>query len=215
MGKSPIKIVIVDDHPVVLEGLSAGLSGYKHIQVVGTAVDLQGGRQLVDAGGFDQLVTDLYLSEIRDGLQLIRYACKKNPDCKIVVLTYSTQPEDIFDANRAGADAYLVKDTDLDEIARALTIVQEGGRPALKPELEAALWSKLKSALPAELPYGLNEREWQVLSLITNGATNEEIAEKLFITPRVVRRTNTSIYRKLHVRNRSEAIARATKEGWF
>lgn len=215
MSQSVIKVIIVDDHPVVLEGLSTGLSQYPQIEVVDTAPSLEQGMRLVGCGGFDLLVTDLYLSEARDGLDLMRFARQKAPDCKVVVLSYSHQPDDIFDANQAGADAYLVKDSDLDEISEAFSVVMAGGRPALKPELEAALWKKLRHMEPGELPYGLNEREWEVLRLMAVGATNEEIAQKLFVSPRIVRRANTAIYRKLEVRNRAEAVAHATRENWF
>ena len=214
--KSPvIRIAIVDDHPVVLEGLSAALAQYPNIKVVCTAADLKAGMELVDRGGFDLLVTDLYLSEVRSGLDLMRYARKKMAGCKVVVLSYSHFPDDIFDANQAGADAYLVKDSDLDEIAGAISIIRDGGRPPLKPEIEAILWKRLQQTPRDKLPMDFSEREWEVLRLMSSGATNEEIAAKLFLSPRVVRRANTAIYRKLGVRNRAEAIACAIQEKWF
>ena len=210
-----IKIIIIDDHPVVLEGLTSGLGQYSHLDVVGTAVNVEDAKKLILEGGFDLMVTDLNMPEVDDGLSLISFCSQHHDDCKVVVLTYSNRPEDIFRANQAGAAAYLIKDSDLDEIAEAFTIVKSGGRPALKPELEAALWQKLKDRAPDELPNGLNEREWKILKLLTAGDTNEEIAGKLFLSPRVVRRSNTSIYRKLGVRNRAEAIARSVRENWF
>ena len=215
MNNSAISIIIVDDHPVVLEGLSAGLAQYPHIHVVDTAPGLEQGKRLVDGGGFDLLVTDLYLSEVRSGLELMRYARKRMPGCKVMVLSYSHLADDVFDANQAGADAYLVKDSDLDEIAEAISVIQKGGRPPLKPELEANLWKRLQETAPDKLPLGLSEREWEVLRLMSGGATNEEIAGKLFVSARVVRRANTAIYRKLSVRNRAEAIACAIHEAWF
>ena len=210
-----IKVALIDDHPVVLEGLSSGLSHFPDIDVVGTATGSDDARSLIQAGGFDILVTDLNLPEIRDGLELIEYSASLDGDFKIVVLTYSDRPDDVFNANQAGACAYLIKDANLEEIADALSIVYKGGRPALSPELESALWQRLKNSRPAHMPYDLSEREWNVLKLMAKGATNEEIAAQLFVSPRVVRRANTSLYRKLGVRNRSEAIAKAVSEELF
>jgi len=215
MSDKPIKIILIDDHPVVLEGLTSGLNQYPELKIVGTAVNVADARELIAEGGFDLMVTDLNMPEVDDGLGLIDFCASLDSGCKVVVLTYSNRPDDIFRANQAGASAYLIKDSDLDEIAEAFGIVHAGGRPPLKPELEAALWQKLQDAPSEKLPYDLTEREWDVLKLMTAGDTNEEMASKLFISPRVVRRCNTSIYNKLGVRNRSEAVAHAMREGWF
>lgn len=214
MNENKIRILLVDDHPVVLEGLASGLRQFPGISIWGTSSSLEDALAKVDEGGFDLLLTDLNLPEVTDGLQLISHA-SNNSECKIVVLTYSNRPDDIFNANQAGAHAYLVKDSGLNEIARALEIVNLGGRPPLSPELEAALWQKLKESPPETPPCELSEREWKVLKLMTGGATNEEIARQLYLSPRVVRRCNTSIYGKLSVRNRAEAAAKAVSEGFF
>lgn len=211
-----IRVLFVDDHPVVLEGLSSGLNQYPHIEIVGTARSVEEGMPLIDRGGFDLLAVDLFLTNgNRDGLDLLRYARGKEAGCRVIVLSFSRLTDDIFAANQAGADAYLVKDSDLDEIAEAIRTVHEGGRPPLSPDLEAALWTRLQKGKPASLPRGLSEREWEVLRLMVAGSTNEEIAERLFISPRVVRRANTSVYDKLGVRNRAEAVAMAMRENWF
>ncbi|MHB1391183.1 MAG: response regulator transcription factor [Thermoleophilia bacterium] len=215
MNADAINIYVVDDHPVVLEGLVSGLGQYPGVNIVGSASDVTAARSGIDAGGFDLLVMDLNLPTVDDGLGLLRFVTQNHPACKVMVLTYSNRPEDVFEANAAGAHAYLVKDCDLDEIAAAFETVMAGGRPPLKPEMEAALWERLRKVLPHAQPYDLSEREWNILRLLTEGATNEEIAAKLFISPRVVRRANTSIYQKLNVRNRSEAISMAMKETFF
>lgn len=211
-----IRVLFVDDHPVVLEGLSSGLNQYPHIEIVGTAGSVEEGMPLIDRGGFDLLTVDLFLTNgNRDGLDLLRYARAKEADCKVIIISFSRLIDDIYAANQAGADAYLVKDSDLDEIAEAIRTVHDGGRPSLSPDLEAALWARLQEGGAAELPRGLSEREWEVLRLMVSGSTNEEIAGKLFVSPRVVRRANTAIYDKLDVRNRAEAVAMAMRENWF
>lgn len=215
MCAEQIKIILIDDHPVVLEGLSSGLSQYPQLEITGTANSVDVARGLISNGDFDLMVTDLNMPDAEDGLGLINFCTDLIPDCKVIVLTYSSRPDDIFRANQAGAHAYLIKDSDLDEIAEAFSIVHGGGRPPLKPELEAALWKKLQENGPDEFPRGLTDREWQVLRFMSTGDTNEEIAYKLFISPRVVRRCNSEIYSKLSVRNRSEAVAHAIREHWF
>ncbi|RJQ47705.1 MAG: DNA-binding response regulator [Gaiellales bacterium] len=211
-GKLAVSLLLVDDHPVVLEGLSSGLAQFPELNISGTAASLAEAKLLIEQGGFDLLVTDLNMPEVSDGIELIRYAGIQQPGAKIVVLTYSDSVDNIYQVNQAGAHAYIIKDCDLEEIATSLLLVHRGGRPPLKPELEASLWRKFRETSPDEPPYGLNEREWRILELMAGGATNEEIAGTLFISDRVVRRSNTSIYHKLGVRNRSEAIARAIKE---
>lgn len=215
MGTEQIRIILIDDHPVVLEGLISGLSQYPLLEIAGTANSVEDARRLISRGDFDLMVTDLMMPEVEDGVDLINFCTTHIPDCKVVVLSFSNRPEDIFRANKAGAHAYLIKDSDLDEIAEAFTIVHAGGRPPLKPELEAALWQKLQENGPDGFPHGLTEREWNCLRLMTAGNTNEEIAQRLFISTRVVRRSNTSLYSKLGIRNRSEAIAHAMREKWF
>lgn len=215
MSQQEIRVFIVDDHPVVLEGLASGLKNYPQIKIVGTALNADEAMKMIEQVEFDLLITDLYLSETRTGLDVLRHAAAIQPECKIFVLSYSSKPEDVLEANHAGAHAYMVKDCDLDDIALAMTTIYKGGRPALSPEMEAVLWSKLQETAPDNLPGGLTERECEVLRLMTEGSTNKEIARKLFISARVVRRANTAIYEKLSVRNRTEAVAKAMQEGWF
>lgn len=210
-----IKVFLVDDHPVVLEGLHSGLGEYPGINIVGTARSPAEARGAITNGGFDLLLMDLNLPDVEDGLALIRFAIGTCPQSKVVVLTYSDSPDHVFEANQAGAHAYLVKDVDLDDIADALSVVMSGGRPSLKPELEAALWRKLREVPAAEIPYGLSQREWQILRLMTAGVTNEDIAEKIFLSHRVVRRCNTVIFQKLGIHNRGEAITLALREKLF
>lgn len=206
-----IRAILVDDHPVFLEGLCLGLSNDPDVDIAATANDFAAGKELIETCDFNLLVTDLYLFDQRDGLELLRLVSEGRPDCKSVVLTYSTRPEDVLDANDAGAVAYLIKDSELAQIVRAFKTVSAGGRPPLPPSLEAALWEKARG-VDRRLAGNLNDRELTVLKHMANGLKNQEIAASMFLSDRVIRRTNTSIFRKLGVRNRSEAVARAFRE---
>lgn len=215
MTRRKIRVILADGQPVVIQGLTCMLRQHPLISVVGAAGTLKDAQRVMKECDFDILVTGLNLSGHRDGLQLVRFAISKYLDSRVVVLAASERPGDIVDANQAGAHAYLLKCTGLDEIAAALETVHQGGRPPLSAELEASLWQKLKKVPPMDAPYGLTEREWEVLRMMVQGATNNEIAANLHISARMVRRANTSIYGKLGVCNRTEAVAKAVKEGWF
>lgn len=215
MTTSKIKIILADGQPVVIQGLTSMFADHPRVCVVATAASAAEAREAMKRGGFDILVTDLNLIERMDGLELIRDAAGNHSDSRFVVLSASERPEDIIEANQAGAHAYLLKCTPLEEIAAALETVYEGGRPPLKAKLEASIWQKLKGNPETDPPCALNYREWAVLRMIVRGATNDEIAGNLNISSRMVRRANTSIYDKLDVRNRAEAVARAMQEDWF
>jgi len=210
-GEENIRVILVDDHPVVLDGLALGLSKKPGLEIVGTATDFESGKSLVDASEFDLLVTDLYLSEERDGLELLKRARNAHPKSRFIVLTFSTLPADVLDANAAGADAYLIKDSELDEIAQALRMVASGGRPALPPGLEAVLWEKARGDAQSIGDGKLSQREIEVLRHMANGLKNQEIAATMFLSDRVIRRSNTAIFSKLGVRNRAEAVAKALR----
>lgn len=215
MTTSKIKIILADGQPVVIEGLTSMFANNSHLAVVATAASPAEAREAMKKEEFDILVTDLNLVDRMDGLGLVRDAAANHPDSRFVVLSASERPEDIIEANQAGAHAYLLKCTPLKEIAAALETVHNGGRPPLKAELEASIWQKLKGNPEADLPCALNYREWAVLRMIVRGSTNDEIAGNLNISSRMVRRANTAIYSKLGVRNRAEAVARTMHEGWF
>ncbi len=211
-SEDEIKVILVDDHPVVLEGLALGLSKKAGLVISGKALDFDTGRQLVEREEFDLLVTDLYIDDECTGLDLLRIARELKPQSKAVVLTYSTNPEDVFAANEAGAHAYLIKDSELGDIAKAFRLVMDGGRPPLPPSLEAALWERARKDGKQVDNGALNERELEVLRHMANGLLNKEIAAAMFISNRAVRRINTSIFRKLRVRNRSQAVAKVLRD---
>lgn len=215
MSTGKIRIILADGQPVVIEGLTSMFARHPRIAVVATTASPAEASAAMRKEAFDILLTDLHLVDRMDGLELIRDAAKNCSKSRFVVLSASEKPADIMEANQAGAHAYLLKCTPLEEIGAALETVHQGGRPPLSAELEASIWQKLKGNPGEELPCALSYREWAVLRMIVRGATNDEIAGKLNISCRMVRRANTAIYGKLGVRNRAEAVARAVQEGWF
>lgn len=210
-----VSVIVVDDHPVVLEGLRRGLGQQPGLDIVAACNDPAAVLRNVARHRPQVVLTDLKMPDREQGLQLIRNVMDGHPNTRCVVLTYSEDPDDLFEANQAGAAAYVLKDSSLEEIAKAVKVVAAGGRPPLKPELEAMLWSRLRETAAQGRPYNLTDREWNVLRLISQGYTNQEICQQLYLSGRTVRRAATEIFRKLNVRNRAEAASFATQKGWF
>lgn len=213
--QSDVSVIVVDDHPVVLEGLRRGLGQQPGIEIVAACNDPATVLRNVARHRPQVVLTDLKMPDREQGLQLVRNVMDGHPNTRCVVLTYSEDPDDLFEANQAGAAAYVLKDSSLEEIASAVRVVAAGGRPPLKPDLEAMLWSRLRETAAQGRPYNLTDREWNVLRLISQGYTNQEICQQLYLSGRTVRRAATEIFRKLNVRNRAEAASFATQKGWF
>ncbi len=214
-SEAQVTVVVVDDHPVVLEGLRKGLGQQPGIEILAACSETGQVLRTVARHKPNVVLTDLKMPDREQGLQLIRNIMDGHPNTRCVVLTYSEDPDDLFEANQAGAAAYVLKDSGLEEIAKSVRVVAAGGRPPLKPELEAMLWSRLRETATQGRPYNLTDREWNVLRLISQGFTNQEICQQLYLSGRTVRRAATEIFRKLDVRNRAEAASFATQKGWF
>ena len=228
-----LRVAIVDDHKIFVDGLNFCIESSPLIDITGIAEDLSDAIRMVDAGGFDMLLVDLHIPRVKSGsggplpavediadqqpamaagLELIRHCATRRPDAKIVVLTYSNLAGHFFLANQAGADAYLVKDhIDCKNFIQDLMTVAAGGRPFSAPFLEKEMWDAQKCGFA--FPYGLTEREIKILSLMCVGAKDKEIAQKLFLVERSVHRAVETIREKLAVENRAQAIALAVREG--
>ena len=205
-----IRILLVDDHPVVRDGLRHMLEPEEDLQIVGEAANAE--EALAQA---EQLSPEIVLMDIKmpgvDGIELTRRMKEKQPSCNIIMLTlyddYLTQ------AIEAGAVGYLLKDVKRDELIRAIQAVHQGRSPlglSLGREDFAELATLAKSQRQAYL-FDLSQREVEVLRLIANGATTSEIAEQLFLSDTTVKRSVRNIFDKLGVHNRSEAISEAYK----
>jgi len=206
-----IRLLIVDDHPVVREGLSAMLSTQRDFEVVGEARDGAEAEQQVEALSPDVVLMDLEMPN-DDGPEAIRRIRAQRPDARVLVLTAYDTDERIFDAVQAGAQGYLLKGAPRDELFRAIRVVNEGGS-LLEPVVAHKLLGRMGQMLShdaAGVPVEqLTERELDVLRLLVKGARNKEIAAQLYITERTVKFHTGIIFQKLGVTNRSEAITAA------
>ena len=203
-----IRIVVVDDHPVVREGLVAALTDEKEFKVVGAVGSAEDALPLVAAQRPDVILLDLELPA-QSGLEAIPKLRGVRPQSKILILTAYDTDERVIGALRAGAQGYLLKGASLEEIARAIRAVHAGGS-----YLEPRIASKVVGALsPPARAAALSDREREVLRLVAGGQANKRIARTLGITERTVKFHVTSILNKLGAENRAQAVALATQRG--
>ena len=202
--KKPIRLLIADDHSVVREGLVSLVKRKSDIVVVAEASN---GREAVDFWKQhrpDVTLVDLRMPEL-DGVGAIKEIREVDPNAHIVVLTTYDGEEDIYRAIKAGAKAYLLKDTARDALVDCVRRVH-AGETYLPPPLAAKLAERVSGA-------ALSQREMEVLQRMAAGKSNKEIGAELFISDGTVKTHVSSIFTKLDVVSRTEAIAIATRRG--
>jgi DNA-binding NarL/FixJ family response regulator len=206
----PIRLLIVDDHPVVRDGLRGMFAGDDGFEVVGEATD---GATAVDQAL--ALRPDVVLMDLRmpgtDGASAIRELAARGIPARVLVLTTFDSDADVVPALEAGATGYLLKDAPRAELVRAIEAAHRG-ESVLAPSVASRLVSQLRSP-PSSGPEPLSERELQVLELIAQGLTNRGIAGRLFISEATVKTHLVHIYTKLDVDDRAAAVATAFDRG--
>lgn len=213
---STIRILIVDDHPVVRDGLNAVLETQPDFEVVGEAGDGQEAVAQVEKLRPDVVLLDLDMP-VLDGLGALQQIMKQHPGTKVIIFTVFDTDERILTAVQSGAQGYLLKgDAPRNEIFRAVRTVYEGGA-LLQPVVAGKLLRQVQTQSgPASDQSGLEdltEREQDVLELIGQGMANKEIAQKLVISERTVKFHVSAILSKLGAGNRTEATRIAAQRG--
>lgn len=210
----PVRIVIADDHPLVRSGLRAVLLAADDLEVVGEAATGEEAITLAASLQPEVIVMDLRMPGIT-GIEATRRIVEAQPHIRIVVLTLFEDDASLFAALRAGARGYILKDANEVEVVRAIRAVSSGEAIFSATVAQHLIASFAPSRPPqASLPFpDLTEREREILALIAQGRSNTEIAQGLVISGKTVRNYISSIFSKLQVVNRAQAILRAREAG--
>lgn len=210
---APLRVVVVDDHPVVRNGLRALLDASDDLKFAGEAGDGETAVDLVALERPDVVVMDLHLPGI-GGIEATRRLVARYPDVSVLVLSMLDDDASVLEAMRAGARGYIVKGAEPGDVLRAINSVAHGDA-VFGPSIAALVLSELSAPRPASpdaFPT-LTERESEVLGLLARGLHNPDIAQRLGVRPKTVRNHVSNIFTKLAVSDRTEAILRARDAG--
>ncbi len=214
-----IRVLICDDQEVVRKGLNIILSHSASIEVIGLAADGEEAIRQVQANPPDVILMDLKMPKL-NGIHATRRICTAFPNIRIIILTTYDGDEWVFDALRAGAAGYLLKDSSGDEIVTAIEDVVNG-RSHLDPQIagkiiaEFGRLDKISPKPQADDPLleSLTARELSILQLMVQGQSNQEIADSLFLAPGTIKNNVSNIMGKLHANDRTQAVLTALRRG--
>ena len=204
-----IRVLFVDDHEMVRIGVSAYLSSQSDIEVVGEAADGKEGVEKALALRPDIILMDLVMKEM-DGIQATKHIIEQWPEAKIIIVTSFLDDEKVYPALEAGAASYMLKTSKASEIADAVRSTYHG-QSVLEPEVTGKMMQRMRKPQKTELYEELTNREMEILLLMAEGKSNQEIADALFIAVKTVKVHVSNILSKLQVQDRTQAVIYAFK----
>jgi len=208
----PVRVMLVDDHAVVRQGLRTFLDLQENITVVGEARDGVEALKLVHECSPDVVLLDLIMPRM-DGIETVRRMKAARPQTQIIVLTSFGDDQKVFAAIRAGATGFLLKDVSPGDLALAIHAAQRG-EASLAPGIATKLMQEIAvGGSPTNDEQSLTEREYAVLALIAQGRSNKQISEELSISEKTVKTHVSNILTKLHLEDRTQAAIYALREG--
>lgn len=206
-----IRVLVVDDHAIVREGLCAMLESKQGIRVIGDAADGEEAVQRALALAPDVILMDLNMPK-KDGISAIYDIIKLQPDARILVLSSYSDEDQIVASISAGARGYILKDAKPDDLIQAIHKVHAGEMP-LNPLVARRLIVNLTPQSETRLVNMMTAREMEVLNLVVQGLSNQEIGKRLSISPRTVGTHISNMIHKAHVDNRTQLAMLALKQG--
>jgi NarL family two-component system response regulator LiaR len=217
-GQDPVRVLLVDDHAIVRDGIRSLLTTEPDIRVIGEAGNGRDGVRMAEELQPDVILMDLVMSEM-GGIEATRRIMVSQPRARILVLTSFDAEEKVFPAIKAGAMGYLLKDSDSADLVRAIHQVHRGESsldPRIARKVLREMWAEPRpephTARDATVE-PLTQREVEVLKLVAQGLSNDEIAQRLVVAERTVRTHVSNILGKLHLANRTQATLYALREG--
>ena len=205
-----IRLLIVDDHTVIREGLTLLLSPVQDLEVIGTASNGRDAIELVKSRKPDVVIMDLHMP-IMDGADAMKELREISPDTKLIVLSSYKERGEVLRAIDSGANAYLLKDGPIDELAQAIRNAH-AGKSSLNAEIASTVLSRLSELSgPRGNISGFTDMELRTLEMLRNGDSNPEIAKATSVSPNTVKSRLSRIYEKLSVTSRTQAVAEALR----
>ena len=213
LGPDVIRVLIVDDHPIVRRGLWSLLSAYPDIEIVGEAQEAMTALQMAKDLSPHVMLLDIQMAGV-DGIEITSRILRAAPQTKIIILTAYDNDEYVLGAFRAGAFAYLLKNSLDETVVETIRLVHQGRR-LLSPSLMDHVLRQFHALAQKQASHAheLSPDDVRVLALIANGATNEEIAKETHWSESTVKRKIEEITATLGARNRAQAVAIGIKEG--
>ena len=208
-----VRVLVVDDHPLYLEGLAAALGSSPDVSVVGTAADGAAAVRMVDELRPDVVLMDLHMPGV-NGVEATRTITAQHPAVAVLALTMLEGDDSVFSALRSGARGYLLKGAGRDQITAAVSAAARG-EVAFSPAIAGRVLSFFAGpARRGAVPFTeLTDREREILDLVARGLTNPAIAARLVLSEKTVRNHVSNVFAKLHVSGRAEAVAKARDAG--
>lgn len=208
----PIRVLVVDDHPVVRRGIKSLLAEESDLEVIGEAINGKDAIQQVADLHPDVILMDLVMPEM-NGIDAIRYITSNYPESRILVMTSFAADDKVFPSIKAGALGYLMKDSDPEDLVRMIHQVHRG-ELSIHPTIARKVIQELnRPAVEPLTPDPLTERELEILQLLAQGVENNEIARRLVLREATVRTHVSNILSKLHLANRVQATLYALRKG--